>query len=173
MRRRAFIVLGPESSGTRLMTKLLVHAGCEGDIGDEQRFDQAFKPVSDMVVWRRSLPYGWPQRCWPDLDNILAQLITWGCQDPKVVIMVRNQYCTEMSQIRNGHVGNGRDAADNILRAMHLITSFIVDHSLAAYYFTYESLIHHPETFVMMLRENGIRTQLPPDLRDENCKYLY
>jgi LPS sulfotransferase NodH len=40
MDKRAFLVLGPESSGTRLMTKLLMVAGCYGDDGHVQRLDR-------------------------------------------------------------------------------------------------------------------------------------
>ena len=69
--KRAFLVLGAESSGTRLVTRLLIAAGCHGDGGHQQPFDKwqaASSPFDgkDPIVWRRSYP--WTEyHLWPNL----------------------------------------------------------------------------------------------------------
>ena len=72
--RKAFIVVGPESSGTRATTKVLGLGGCFGDAEHDQRIDsflvknQLPPNVGDSpIVLRRSVPH---EGVFPDLHKL-------------------------------------------------------------------------------------------------------
>jgi len=97
---RAFIVMGPESTGTRVLTQILISAGCVGDGGHEQRFDEHI-PLPDEVgsdiVWRRSVPHFKSEKM-PTLDNMSDRLKGYNI---KVLVTSRSIYPTAKSQMRH------------------------------------------------------------------------
>lgn len=61
MRGRAFFIYGAESTCTRLMRRIFIAAGCQGDGGLEQRFDDEGLPSAKevpLIVWGRSEDVG-------------------------------------------------------------------------------------------------------------------
>ena len=101
MTTSAYLVLGPESSGTRLMTRILIAAGCAGYDGHDQVFDTAL-PIADgrPIVWRRSVPH---RREWPEIGWMLRLLCEQG-YTPRIVVMARDWYAMARSQASAGHV---------------------------------------------------------------------
>lgn len=175
MSKKAFLVLGPESSGTRLVTQCLVAAGCDGDSSHEQRFDRPSNlgQAGNPIVWRRSLPHG---HGWPDLDFLLRALWLYGYQDIQVIALVRTHYCSVRSQVHgeNRHAGSYQQAERNIAAAIRRIASFVLENNLPVRWVTYESIAEpgQRESFVRMLGEWGLDTSKLPEIRDENRKYL-
>ena len=65
--RKIYIVLGGESTGTRLVTKLMMQAGCYGEDAHIQSMDGDVKEMrwdkikatlkNQPIVWRRSFPH--------------------------------------------------------------------------------------------------------------------
>lgn len=100
MTPRAFLVVGPQSSGTRLATRLLIAAGCTGDGGHEQRFDDPEKLAAARgaaaIVWRRSYPHADE---WPSLRNLCRAVEGLGFE-PAVIVMARRQSVVIQSQLR-------------------------------------------------------------------------
>ena len=112
----AFLVFGPESSGTRLTTELLVRAGCQGRSDHHQPYD-AFGPAGgdatreqvetfvapdpkpDLLVWRRSFPHR-GRLC--QGSNIAQSVIRAG-YDVHVVVCVRHWNAARHSQIDRHH----------------------------------------------------------------------
>ena len=73
---RAFLVVGAERSGTRMLTRFLLHGGCAGDDGHRQRWDWFNPPRTEsLVVWRRSFPHsGLREPNVPRMSKLLATL---------------------------------------------------------------------------------------------------
>jgi len=70
--RTAVVVLGPEASGTRMMTEFCIRGGYFGDSKHAQRLDNLkFASAPDRIVFRRSLPHS---RKWPNLLDIHSRL---------------------------------------------------------------------------------------------------
>src|SRR5437868_3111599 len=92
MSKRAFLVLGPESSGTRFLTHLCMEAGCQGDSSHEQKFDKSLNDAGDLIVWRRSLPYGRAggEARWPDLHGELLEPLRSRGYEVRVFAMIRS-----------------------------------------------------------------------------------
>lgn len=159
---RAFFVLGPESSGTRLVTQLLIAAGCVGDAGHSQRFDtESFGDAPDVVL-RRSVPHC---RAWLNWQE-LADRATG--RDIMAVICVRDPTVMVKSQIDNGHVRNAEHAKRNIAAAYRMI----FEQASAPYVLAvYESLVLHPEQAqAALLTSVGLRSDARVTITDEDAK---
>lgn len=133
--RTCFLVFGPESTGTRLLTRALIHMGCEGDAGHAQRFDryphheieadcsaidtEAVAAVRDACVLRRSFPHGvrsaadWQR--WPRVTEMISAIrsLDVSCH---VLVTVRDVHCTLRSQVARKRISEER-SRHNIRRA--------------------------------------------------------
>lgn len=113
--RRAFIVVGPESSGTKLLTRILIGMGCWGDDGDAQRLDKGFPSEGiDCIVWRRSFPC---LKQWPILSKIFRNLLNTGFDKVTCFVTSRDWTAMASSQVKRGHVATIKQAEINIQRA--------------------------------------------------------
>lgn len=143
----AYLVLGPESSGTRLMTSILINAGCSGSADHEQPFDK--KIEGDLIVWRRSFPHNGK---WPKIRLLLKQL---GGYSVTIVVMVRDWYYLISSQVAGGHTQTAIEANDNAATAYVEIFSQLKN--IPFIVVSYESLILNGEKAqINMLNELGL-----------------
>ena len=98
MNKRAYLVLGPEGSGTKLVTRLFVEAGCQGEWSHKQKFDRE-GPAGELVVVRRSYPHN---GSWPNLKTLAGQLLEY---EVRAVVMIRTYRCTVASRTRRSGIG--------------------------------------------------------------------
>lgn len=111
---KAILVTGPEGSGTRLLTRLVIECGYAGDAGHVQRWDDLnFPPAKHPIVFRRSLPHG---GSWPDLDDILGRWMALG-YEPLVLATAREPVALARSQVAAGHVSSEDEARRHIYAA--------------------------------------------------------
>lgn len=111
MTRKAVLVLGPEASGTRLVTRIVIAAGYAGNSDHVQYYDWQ-PPKEDQIVWRRSLPHG---NAWPDLGSSVRELRRDGYE---VRAVLTNRLDEPMQQAqRRDHVTDIRVAKQHIARA--------------------------------------------------------
>ncbi|MHC4698498.1 MAG: hypothetical protein ACYTFA_17330, partial [Planctomycetota bacterium] len=116
--RRAFVVTGPEGSGNRYLTKLLVSAGCWGKGKTEQPVDEdedgfSLKlpdPLPELLVFFRSVPHALE---WNLLRKNLQELRGAG-YETTVLIVIRDPEFLEQSQIRSKHVTSTDQARGQI-----------------------------------------------------------
>lgn len=107
--KKIFIVVGPECSGTRIVTRLLCMAGCAGDYEHEQRLDRfvheedveidTILGKNEAIVLRRSVPHGKDHR--PDILRIGAKFQAAG-YEPYYIITMRDWICNAKSKIKIG-----------------------------------------------------------------------
>ncbi|GIW80410.1 MAG: hypothetical protein KatS3mg105_2217 [Gemmatales bacterium] len=169
---RCYLVCGPTSSGNRLVTRLLVAAGCAGK-GDHYQpwdipgqWDRVALPQADQqsVVLCRSLPHG-VEGCWPDLHCLLGDILASG-YEPFVVVTVRDPTCSERSHVLN------HACAGDYCRAYRTIFSAIGD--LPWTFAVYESLLLGGLAAVnALLGRCGLSAlaELPEPVRNENIKH--
>jgi hypothetical protein len=122
MKPKAYMVFGPESSGTRMMTQyIILNANTFGDWQHYQSLDreqtfQYLHPEAN-VTWRRSLPHG---GSWPYIGVMKLWLQTRGFQ----VICIgttRDRQKTIDSQFRHGHIKTTEQGLGNYKRAMEIV----------------------------------------------------
>lgn len=96
--KEAILIVGPESSGTRMLTEAFVRLGYFGDFGHSQRLDDMrFVGNPDRIVLRRSMPH---DAEWPNLAEIIRRM-----QDAsyyvRPVLIWRDKDCCRLSQAAN------------------------------------------------------------------------
>src|SRR5258708_1012665 len=97
---KSFLVVGPESSGTRMVTDALIKAGVVGQSGHTHEMDDLdFFGRPDQIVLRRSVPHG---GLWPDLSRIVRRMTEAGYVVSPVVTYRDKDFCVR-SQLRVGH----------------------------------------------------------------------
>lgn len=164
--RSAFLVLGPESSGTRLATSILIAGGCYGSADHHQPFDHS--PFGDLnpVVWRRSVPHAGE---WLDLDSLMRK-----CTGRTVhaVITTRDWHSTVQSQIAAPHAQDAEESRRKIQQAYKGIFGELSRVRIPFTVLSYESLLLNPiGTQQWLWDELGLQGGDPVVIRDENAKY--
>lgn len=154
---KAILVTGGESTGTRLMTRILCHMGFYGDDGHEQRLDSVI-PQYPAIVWRRSVPHA---RQFPPLAEMAGQLSSMG-YEVSALVMTRDWYAASKSQISAGHVASEDEAVINLRKAYHHICEQL--NGIPFQMVSYEALIQRPEKVVW-------RVLCLPTVKDENEKW--
>lgn len=168
--RVCYLVVGPESSGTKLATQLLVAHGCRGEAGDVQAFDAALAANdnqgdaallaemagdAERIVIRRSYPHGGQ---WPALRAIVKLVETAGFE-LFVVVVRRNWPCAALSQVAVGHTPSVTEALSNIRLAEETITQQLraARVSRRGVALDYDFLVSHPRAAVTWLaRQCGL-----------------
>jgi hypothetical protein len=166
--KQVVIVVGPESAGTRLATRLLVAHGCWGDAGHAQQLDGAVKErdaalaaglagSAARVVFRRSYPHGGQ---WPDLREIVSLFEAAGFA-PLVVVVRRNWPCTALSQVSAGHTPDVAAAMENIRQAENTIARQVKAAQARPVVVDYDFLVSHPRAGIAWLaRQCGLEPRL-------------
>lgn len=170
--KRAFIVLGAESSGTRMLTSILIAGGCHGSIEHAQPIDDPSYDISPYrdVVWRRSVPHG------GELLNLPALIDRLNVQGERQIIVVsisRNRDCNAKSQVWWGHASDYGSACERIDAANYSINS-VSNARLTPKWFTvlYESFVERSEQSQRELwLLLGLPGGTPIATEDGNAKY--
>lgn len=145
-------VLGPESTGTKLMVRVLAAAGAE--------------------TQHRSFPYGYPgsvmeERRWPERE-------VEGFWPHAVVVMQRDWWAASRSQVAEGYVANETEAFANIRGAIGRISDLCRSLHVPYYVISYESLVQRPVMVISNLCDAlGLPVpQLDEEVVDANEKHL-
>lgn len=167
--KKAFIVLGPESSGTRLVTKILIEGGCQGDAGHKQDFDTNPFCGRDPIVWRRSVPHDHQPL---ELEGMLERLSEAGYR-VTIIVIVRDWSVMERSQLSVGHVTHVNQARENIKNAYLTIFDQIISLRLNYVMVSYESLVLNSEEVQKNLFESlGLSGKDTVPVTNENEKWF-
>lgn len=159
---RAFFVLGPESSGTRLATEILINAGCHGSSDhiqplDDLQFNLKSIPISTPVVWRRSFPHN------NEIPKLADMLRRVRPREGIAIVTVRDWYCIQQSQLRDHQHAKSIEQADrNISQAYEIIFHKIRMCGIGYRTFVYESVVAESGAQVRFVESLGL--QLPGNL---------
>jgi len=99
-KRKAYFVLGPEGSGTHMMTDALREAGCyeKPEHGnDPLNFNYKFHKMPDLFVMRRSLPHA---HQWSNIGMIEMKMRNQGRFKVFPILMIRDWNATVRSVMR-------------------------------------------------------------------------
>ena len=156
---KAFIVTGPQSSGTRMMTRALILSGCF-EIAD---VDELPVESGSPVVIHRSIPHAgrWP--------NWWGKVLEFNRADYEVqpIIMSRDWNALCLSQIKRAFVGSREEAEENIRKAYQSATQ-----SLPMYVMiSYESFCLSPDFRRWLFTERFGLPKTPIDIWYANDQY--
>lgn len=166
--RRAYLVAGPESSGTRFLTGLLIDWGCKGNAATTQAWDSGPPKDAELVVWRRSFPHG---HTWPDLVAMAGALRD---NDYKVfgVIITRDWYPMLKSQVAAGHTQSVAEGAQEQQKAYPLIFGQLAEAGVPFVVTSYEGLVHDRTAAEKLSEMLGFgKKRVASYVRNENWKH--
>ena len=113
--KRAFFIIGPESSGTRMLAQVLIAAGCAGDGSHKQAMDDwdFAQYQRDIIVYRQSIPHAGNM---PEIALIIASMQAQGFEVTPIVILRDHDFNCQ-SQVRRGHTATIELADERINEA--------------------------------------------------------
>jgi hypothetical protein len=122
---KAFLVVGPESSGTRMLTDALIKAGAFGHSGHVQEMDNLdFSGRPDLIVLRRSVPHG---DQWPDLGEIIRSMTKAGYTVSPIVTYRDKDFCVQ-SQLRVARQVAAEQGRPNLVKEATLRAFYYLAH---------------------------------------------
>lgn len=148
--RIVYFVIGPESSGTRLTTRILCESGCFGDFEHYQRLDEFVNNNVDdlnkittapLIVFRRSVPHGDAD---PNVKEIIDKFKLFDYV-PVFIVPIRNLYELCKSKMNNNHKGTIQEAFDAVQREIQFIANSILNIGFSYYCFNTSFLFREPE----------------------------
>lgn len=186
---KAYIVLGGESTGTRLVTRILIRAGCIGDSGHVQSLDELIPNhkldlrAGQSFVWRRSMPHN---KHWIDIRQELYVPVLRLISNPKdicVVVTTRNWFCAARSGAKAGHSVGFSEALGCLERAYIDILNFVrgCPFTIKYYMVSYDALIgiskllyltHLNQELELGLCHDSV-VDIASGLSDENEKHFW
>jgi hypothetical protein len=149
---RGFLLVGPESSGTKLTAELLRRAGCRSVqiVGGDDGPDLPLDGRPPLV--RRSFPHGVE---WFTVRQLVALI---DAADIQVVITSRDWFTMVDSQVARGLAADRGTAADKIRRAYREIFAGVAELGLPYLLSSYEALTSQPRYAERLLQT----LDLPP-----------
>jgi len=173
--KRAYVVMGVPSSGTRLMARMLIAAGCISDNPDSMPYEhndfwEGEKPTANTIVVRRHVAIG-RSPFWARNENIIKAL--W-LEDYDVfgLVMSRCQVIVEQSMLAAPHTNTLAKARGQVGFCWKAILDNIPD-ECPFEVVQYESLVKHPRLYLRLLGER-IGLSFPDSIEevvDGNHKY--
>jgi len=170
--KRAFVVMGMVSSGTRLMARIMTAAGCVGDGNHDhtQRWDTQ-QPEADLIVIRKHRPVPPIRPSWTKYPNVVQSLRHIG-YEVHAIIITRDWYCSVESALAAPHVETKEEGYG---MAMMLWREMIIDMPRDTPFtiVSYESLVQRPRQVVTQLFKHLGLTQIHDieAITDGNEKY--
>ncbi|MEM9819879.1 MAG: hypothetical protein AAF985_02360 [Bacteroidota bacterium] len=176
--KKAFLVLGPESHGSHLVTDILINAGCQGHAGNhvpwqpenkvllrglkkpwEYEFPTDLQPWDNHpptgespIVWRRSLPHG---KKWINISQMIRDLKSRGYQ-VKAVVVSRDTHSGLQSQLKWRHVKDEATGQANIPKAYLHIFRHLQQAKIPFVMVNYEALATYPKSQDFLLEQLGL-----------------
>ena len=151
---KAIIVIGPECSGTRFLTRVMMSCGCIGEDSHSQVFD-SLKFNGDPIVWRRSVPHG--AGTMSDISSMRNTLIEAGYIDVRVLVIHRDWRCNALSQVKAHYARNYESAIARVRDAHNHIARQIEELNpvgLLYYEVNYTTLVTRPQDTIYWLADS-------------------
>ena len=169
VKKKAFLVFGPEGTGTRLFTRILKAAGCEGSAGHRQEFDRT-KPAADLITWRRSFPHN---HRWPSITKMVKGLRK---DDYAVYAFVTNRDWHAIMESRgSNHIASGGSKAvySHLQKSYPYIFKGLEKSNVPFIVISYEELVLQGETYankMLSMFELELKSPLE-EITNQNSKY--
>lgn len=173
--RKAYLIVGPESSGTRVVTRLFVEIGCVGGFTHHQPLDKFVQGGGGIeqhgedarFVFRRSVPHN---LSWPDLGDIDKRFKEHGCETLWIVL-VRDWYALAHSKARQGHTKALDEAYGKLVPQYNHIFKCILENDLNYILLSTSLMFVHPVRALRRLEEMTGLTFRKDTPKDVEAKY--
>ena len=176
--KKAFLVIGAESSGTKLVTQLLANHGCAGqnEVVDNDQvvlgaMEKNLPLDSDPIVVRLSVPHGLVTY---DVEAFLWHLHCIG-YDPLTIVTVRDWNANLHSQLHDNTYAFGKKhAMYKLEKAYKTIFKGLIATDAAYFMVNYEAIIARPKDYMnWIVWRCGLKFEEDkcPEVHDANEKW--
>jgi len=166
--KTAYFVLGPESSGTKMLTKAFCVLGIYGDFKHRQRMDDLdFSKTPDQIVLRRSLPHG---ENWPAIADTIGLMKQAGYHNINVILIYRDKDCTVESQMRHSHASTDEEGRAHIEFALDYTHKQLASVNIIPFVVSYEPFVKYETVRKLFFNYYGLPEPLMA-FHDANEKY--
>lgn len=178
MERVFYLVLGPESSGTRIVAWVINSAyefkgggySTEPDYGWKSDWERGYEVASNRRLLTRSIPIGtYPHKDFVDIESICAKFMVEGYTVIPIVLYRNIKYLIQ-SQIATGHVPNKNVAINFISKAYDHIFKSLENLGLAPFHIHYGMFVTNENYRKRILKELKLG-ESNIELYDGNAKY--
>jgi len=168
-KKKAFLVFGPEGTGTRLFTRILITAGCEGEGGHRQKLDSQ-APEADMIVWRRSFPH---DNLWPSITDMTNKLRDAGYEVNAFVTSRDWHAIMESRGERHITSGGSKAVYEHLQKSSPYIFRGLKKAKVPFVCISYEAIILQGEAYVKTMLACYKLELLEPmeEITNQNSKY--
>jgi len=168
-RRKCVFVLGPESSGSTLIARIISANLNQHDFAEYNGVNFNAAHFRHRVC-HRSLPSANPNvPDWPDIDEWLPKVKDFQTY---FVLCTRDINISERSRLVRGFSQSRQKLQDDSQRAKRIIID-IMGRELDYYLWSYETFMYLGKDYLRLLnRFLGIEDDFMPELRDGNQKFL-
>jgi hypothetical protein len=145
-------------------------AGCLGDVGNEQRWDNQLPRFGkdDPVVWRKSVPHG---EKYPDIVQMVERLRDAGCQ-VCAYVLTRDWTSILNSRVLGAGIINYETSSQRLQWAYPHIFSQLQMARVPFVTVSYESITGYGEIYIKrILKVFGLDVGALPDIYPGNDKY--
>lgn len=135
----SILLIGPTSSGTRMLTRFLIGCGCYGQGEHKQVLDYENPDyMYDKIVWRRSVPH---EMIMGSLLKPISLLLEKMGYDVKIIIIHRNKEVTLKSMLKHNLADNIEHAKIKLRNANLAIDKFTSETKFPCRFFSYEKFV--------------------------------
>jgi hypothetical protein len=160
--------MGPESSGTRMLTKSFCALGIYGDYKHKQRMDDNdFSKTPDKIVIRKSLPHG---DVWPAIADLIKIMKSAGYEIIVPIMIIRDKEATIKSQLRHAHAATVPEARANIQFSVDFMFKQLSEVGLYPKIVAYEPFVKHEKVREAFYSSLGLSVPVM-SFYDANEKY--
>jgi FkbM family methyltransferase len=167
---KAFIILAPENSGSRMLTRYMVETGCIGETGFTQKFDTELPAPESNIVWKThnvGTVVGTVE-----IKSAITKAIKAG-YEPVVLLLFRDPHALASGQVQRGF-------QTDFSEALALAYSWYVDafailkkQKIPWHILSYESMLSYNQDYLKMIL-SGYELVHPTSfyISDQNQKYF-
>jgi len=160
--------MGPESSGTRMLTKAFCSLGIYGDYKHKQRMDDLdFSKTPDKIIVRRSLPHG---DVWPAIADLIKLMKQAGYEIIVPLLILRDKDATIKSQLRHQHAATVPESRANIQFSIDYMLKQLSEVGLYPRVIVYEPFVKHEKVRDAFFTSLGLAVPIM-SFFDANEKY--
>lgn len=142
---KAFVILAPPNSGSRLLTRYLIESGCLGEAGYTQVFDIEVPDSNQHIVWKtHSIKDGTGTI---PLTKILQIIVRLG-YEPVVILLNRDIHACALGQVKRGYGGIYENSLKTLQDWYAEAYSFLKKKTIDWMVVSYEAIVASKEEYL-------------------------
>lgn len=145
---KAFIILAPENSGSKMLTRYFIEAGCLGEAGYTQAFDNSLPSPEKQIVWKTHNLNSNSKTI--EIKTAITKVIEAG-YEPIVLLLFRDPYAIAKGQVQRGFEKEFSEALTLVYSWYVKAFEFLKKQKIPWTILSYESVIAYKQDYLQMV----------------------